>query len=129
LGQRLKDYNTAKPLETFQVENFLDIVTGMMGAGVALVIAAALIVSFYPRAVEELRRGNRRAMGVDAAVAAIAWARGQPTASDCPPAAPTTCLSSDAANTRRVSRRSAILGMRFFIWARYRRRRRRRISR
>jgi membrane protease YdiL (CAAX protease family) len=74
LGLRLKDYNTAKPYETFQVETFLDIVTGMLGTALLLVVAAALIATFYPRAIEELRRVNRRTMGLDAALAAMAAA-------------------------------------------------------
>jgi membrane protease YdiL (CAAX protease family) len=74
LGLRLKDYDTAKPFETFQVETLLDIFTGMMGMALALVLAAALLATFYPRALEELRRVNRRTMGLDAAFAAIAAA-------------------------------------------------------
>jgi membrane protease YdiL (CAAX protease family) len=74
LGLRLKDYNTAKLFQTFQVETLLDIFTGMMGRALALVLAAALIATFYPRALEELRRVNRRTMGLDAALAAIAAA-------------------------------------------------------
>src|SRR5262249_39547481 len=42
LGLRLKSYNTAKPFEPFLVEGYLDIVEGMIGAAIALVIAAAL---------------------------------------------------------------------------------------
>jgi hypothetical protein len=74
LGMRLKDYNTAKPLETFRVESLLDIVTGMLGTALVLVLAGALIATFYPRALEELRRVNRRIMGLDAVVAAMAAA-------------------------------------------------------
>jgi membrane protease YdiL (CAAX protease family) len=71
-GSRMKDYNTAKPFETFQVESLLDIFTGMMGTALVLVVAAALITTFYPRAIEELRRVNRRSMGLDAVLAALA---------------------------------------------------------
>jgi membrane protease YdiL (CAAX protease family) len=72
LGLRLKSYNTAKPFEPFLVEGYLDIVEGMMGAAIALVSAAALLATFYPRAIEELRRANRRILGVDAVVSAVA---------------------------------------------------------
>jgi MFS family permease len=74
LDQRLRNYNTSKPIETFHVEGFLQILTGLMGTALLLALAAALIVTFYPRAVEELRRGNRRMMGMDAAFAVMAAA-------------------------------------------------------
>jgi len=68
-GLQLKDYDTAKPLETFQVEAWLALGTEWIGAALAMVIAAAVIATYYPRAVEELRRVNRRVVGLDAAVA------------------------------------------------------------
>jgi membrane protease YdiL (CAAX protease family) len=74
IGLRLKDYDTAKPIETFQIESFLDLLTGTLGTALALILAAALIASFYPRALEELRRLNRRILGLDAAFAAGAAA-------------------------------------------------------
>jgi membrane protease YdiL (CAAX protease family) len=74
IGQRMKDYNTAKPLEGFQVEMFLDILTAALGMAIMLVLASALIASFYPRAIEELRRANRRILGLDAAITALAAA-------------------------------------------------------
>jgi hypothetical protein len=69
IGLRLKDYNTAKPIETFQVETYLDILTGTLGTALALILASAIIASFYPRALEELRRANRRILGLDAVFA------------------------------------------------------------
>ncbi len=72
LGLRLKDYDTAKPLETFQVESFLGILTSVITIAIALTVASALIATFYPRALEELRRANRRILGIDAALAACA---------------------------------------------------------
>jgi membrane protease YdiL (CAAX protease family) len=69
---QVKDYDTAKPFQAFQVESLLDIFTGMVGTGLALVLGAALIATFYPRAVEELRRVNRRKLGLDAVCAAFA---------------------------------------------------------
>jgi hypothetical protein len=45
-----------------------------VGGFLMLVIAAALIVTFYPRVVEELRRANRRTVGLDAAIAVMAAA-------------------------------------------------------
>ena len=74
MGERYKDYATARPLETFQVELFLQIMMATLGGILVLVIAAALIVSFYPRALEEWRRGNRRVLGLDAALAVFAAA-------------------------------------------------------
>jgi hypothetical protein len=74
IGLLLEQYDTAKPLETFRVESALQIAMGIVGGCLMLVAAAALISSFYPRAVEELKRANRRVMGVDAVVAAAAAA-------------------------------------------------------
>ena len=74
LGQMYKDYDTAKPLATFQIETFLQHTITFVGGFLALAIAAALIVTFYPRVLEELRRGNRRALGLDAALAVTAAA-------------------------------------------------------
>ena len=72
LGLLYKDYDTAKPLETFQAEAFFQEAISLIAACVLLVLAAALITSFYPRAIEGLRRANRRALGVDAALASLA---------------------------------------------------------
>ena len=74
LGLLYKDYNTAKPMETFQTEAFIGEATGIVGGCLGLVIAGALIVTLYPRAVESLRGGSRRVLAVDAAIAAAAAA-------------------------------------------------------
>ena len=74
LGLLYRDYNTAKPIETFQAEAFLGEATGMIGSCLGLVMAGALIVTLFPRAVESLRGANRRVLGMDAAFAVMAAA-------------------------------------------------------
>jgi membrane protease YdiL (CAAX protease family) len=69
---RLKDYNTAKPFENFQVDSALDILLGAIGTALVLVLAGALIATFYPRGLEELRRPNRRILAIDALFAVFA---------------------------------------------------------
>src|SRR5262249_52464172 len=76
LSMRLaaRSYDTARPFETFQVEAWLGVAGEVLGSCMLLVVASALVVSFYPRALHALRRTNRRLMGVDAALAALAAA-------------------------------------------------------
>lgn len=69
-----KQYNTAIPLPTFEATAYTSIVVAVVLGFVLLAAAAALVLSFYPDATAAFRLKNRRALGLDAAVAVLAAA-------------------------------------------------------
>src|SRR5689334_21135025 len=73
-GLLLKNCKTCRPLEACQVKARLDLSISWVCGALMIAATTAILVTFYPRAVEELRRGNRRAMGFDALMAVAAAA-------------------------------------------------------
>ncbi|HXA51397.1 MAG TPA: type II CAAX endopeptidase family protein [Candidatus Acidoferrum sp.] len=68
----MRNYNTAKPLETFQAMSWMELAISALMGVVMSVAAAAVITTYVPEALRALRRENRRAMGRDALVALAA---------------------------------------------------------
>jgi membrane protease YdiL (CAAX protease family) len=62
----MRNYDTAKPLETFQAMTWMGLAISALMAVVMSVAAAAVITTYVPEALRALRRENRRAMGRDA---------------------------------------------------------------
>lgn len=70
----LKDYNTAIPLSTYETVTYTTVVISVALGFVVLAAAVAFITSFYPESATALSSPNRRALGLDAAVAVLAAA-------------------------------------------------------
>jgi hypothetical protein len=71
----MRNYDTAKPLETFQAIAWMGLVVATLLGILMAMAAAAVVATLVPDALRALRRENRRAMGLDA-IAALAAAIG-----------------------------------------------------
>jgi membrane protease YdiL (CAAX protease family) len=70
----LRDYETAIPLETFQVMRYTSLVTEVLFLFLLYAAAAALLTSFYPESLAAWRAGSRRKLAVDALAILLAAA-------------------------------------------------------
>lgn len=72
LGQLLKAYPTAVPIETFQVMQYVLLAIGLIFGAMLMSAAAALLMSSFPECLAAWRVANRRQRGMDAAAALVA---------------------------------------------------------
>jgi len=68
----LKNYPTAIPIETFEVMQYVLLVTAALFGFILLAGAAALLTSSFPQCLAAWRSSNRRLLGADAAAALLA---------------------------------------------------------
>jgi len=72
LGQLLKNYPTAVPIETFQLMQYVLLAIGLIFGWILMATAAAVLLSSFPESLPAWRAPSRRKLGVDAAAALVA---------------------------------------------------------
>ncbi len=70
----LRSYSTAMPLDTYQAELYASLGMSALFLFIVLAAAIAFLESYFPESLAIFRFANRRAMGVDAAIALAAAA-------------------------------------------------------